>query len=86
MHKAKGCKDSATINDKIGRSKTCCFWRFESGCSLVTNAINKSHVNKPEDSHHTLNNVIITKGDDGATRNYWHEKEKHMLQNIKPDA
>ena len=86
LFKAEGHQDLATMDNKMGGSKAYYSWGCKSGCVLVTNKINKLHFNKPEDSYHCSNSIIIAKGDSGASANYWHNKEKHILQNIKPNT
>ena len=53
---------------------------------LVINKINNLYTNKPEDSHHYVTNTVLAKADSGASGNYWRDKDKHVLANIKPDT
>ena len=44
-------------------------------------------MNKPVDSHlSSNNNIVIAKGDSGASAHYWREQDKAILQNIHPDT
>ena len=54
---------------------------------LVDNKLNKLHINKSIDSYLSLqNNVVIAKGDSGASANYWRDEDKSILQNIHPNT
>ena len=53
---------------------------------LVNNKINKLHINKPVDSHPKSSNVVIAKGDSGATANYWRNEDVKVLQNVHPNT
>ena len=53
----------------------------------IDNKINVLQNNKPVDSHQTVKtNVIIAKGDSGASSNYWREEDKQILRNLQPNS
>ena len=63
-------KTVATFQDKLGRSKTHCNWRFELVIYMhnkINKVLHEIPVNWPK---HSTPNIVIAKGDSGASHNY----------------
>ena len=80
-NKAPGHKDEVTKDNMMGGSKVWCNWRCKSGSALddkisLRHALPKYSSFKPH--------VTITKGDSGASKNYWRPRDKNFLNNLQP--